>query len=224
MFQRAVELDPSYCEAYANLAWTHSRDLLLECAGDREEAVASLYEAARQAVALDDESSLAHHLLSTAYVWRDELDLAIAEGRRAVALNPNDADSRHALGNKLDLAGDPDGIALMEQAQRLNPRDPQRHMHLSFLARAYLNARRYESSVETARRAIEWRPDYPHAHYILGLGLGHFGRPEEARVALNECEKLHPGFLETRVAWTPYLDDDSNRHLHEGRYKAGLTN
>ena len=46
-------------------------------------------EAARRAVELDDESSLAHHLLSTAYLWRNELDLAIAEGRRAVALNPN---------------------------------------------------------------------------------------------------------------------------------------
>lgn len=223
MFERATELDPTYSDAFANLAWTHSRDLLLECSNDREGSIAALYEAARRAVALDDESSLAHHLLSTAYIWRNELDLAIAEGRRAVALNPNDADSRHALGNKLDLAGDPEGIALMEQAQRLNPQDPQRHMQLSFLARAYLNARRYDDSVETARRAVQWRPDYPHAYYVLALALGYQGREREARAALDECERLHQGFVEKRADWRPYRDDNSNQHLREGRYKAGLT-
>jgi adenylate cyclase len=223
MFERAIEIDPSYCQAFANLAWAHSRDLLLEVADDRAGSMEALYEAARQAVALDDESSLAHHLLSTAHIWRNELDLAIGEGRRAVALNPNDADSRHALGNKLDLAGDPEGITLMEQAQRLNPQDPQRHMQLSFLARAFLNARQYDKSMETARKAIQWRPDYPHAHYVLALGLGHLGRELEARAALDNCERLHPGFVEMRADWRPYPGDDSNQHLREGRYKAGLT-
>jgi adenylate cyclase len=224
MLERAIELDPSYCDAFANLAWTHSRDLLLEYTNDRKGSIAALFEAARRAVALDDQSSLAHHLLSTAYLWRNELDLAIAEGRRAVALNPNDADSRHALGNKLDLAGDPQGIALMKQAQRLNPQDPQRHMHLSFLARAYLNARQYDKSVEIAREATQWRPDYPHAHYVLALGLAYLGREKEMRAALDECERLHPGFVEKRADWRPYRNDDSNQHLCEGRHKGGLTN
>jgi len=223
MFERTIEIDPTYCEAFANLAWTHARDLLLEYPEDREGSMAALYEAARQAVVLDDESSLAHHLLSTAYIWRNELDLAIGEGRRAVAFNPNDADSRHALGNKLDLAGDPEGITLMEQAQRLNPQDPQRHMQLSFLARAYLNARQYDRSMETAQKAIQWRPDYPHAHYVLALGLGHLGREKEARAALDECERFHPGFVEKRADWRPYPSDDSNLHLRQGRCKAGLT-
>lgn len=223
MFERAIELDSTYCDAFAGLAWTHSRDLLLECTNDRAGSTAALYEAARRAVALDDESSLAHHLLSTAYIWRDELDLAIAEGRRAVALNPNDADSRHALGNKLDLAGDPEGTELMEQALRLNPRDPQRHMQLSFLSRAYLNARRYDLSVETARKAIQWRPNYPQAHYVLALGLGYLGHETAARDALDECERLHRGLVGKRADWRPYRDDGSNQHLREGRYKAGLT-
>ncbi|MCP4330189.1 MAG: adenylate/guanylate cyclase domain-containing protein [Alphaproteobacteria bacterium] len=222
MFTRAIELNPNYCEAFANLAWTYSRDLLLEYTEDRKGSIAKLHEAARQAVALNDESSLAHHLLSTAYLWRDELDLAIAEGRRAVALNPSDADSRHALGNKLDLVGDAEGIVLMEQAQRLNPKDPQRHMQLSFLARAYLNAGRYEESVETARTAVQWRPDYPNAHYVLAVGLGHLDREKEARAELDECERLHPGFVEIRKDWRPYRDANSNQNLREGRRKAGL--
>ena len=219
MFERAVALDPTHSQAFADLAWTYARDLMLEHTSDRERSMAKLYEAAQRAVALDDASSSAHHLLSTAYIWRNEIDLAIAEGRRAVELNPNDADSLHALGNKLDLAGDPEGIGMMEQAQRLNPQDPQRHMHLSLLARAYLNVRQYDKSVECARRAVQRRPDYPHAHYILAIGLGHLDQSEAARSALSECERLHPGF---RVEWRPYADKQNNKHLEEGLRKAGL--
>jgi len=221
MFERAIELDPSYGEAFVDLARTHSRDLLLELTDDRDASAAKMYEAARRAVMLDDASSQARYVLSTAYIWRNEQDLAIAEGRRAVELNPNNADARHALGNKLDLAGDPEGISMMEQAQKLNPQDPQRHMHLTFLARAYLNARQYERSVECARKAVRSRPDYPHAYYILAIALGHAGRQAEAQTALNECERLHPGFVRRRAGWRPYSNAASDEHLHDGLRMAG---
>jgi len=222
MFERASEMDPDYAEFFADLAWTHSRDLLLETTDERGGSIAKMYEAARRAVALDDASSRAHFRLSTAYLWRNEHDLAIAEGRRAVELNPMSADARHALGNKLDLAGEPEGISLMEQAQQLNPQDPQRNMQLTFLARAYLNTGQYERSVQCARNAIQRRPDYPNAHYILAIALGHLGSKANARAALDECERLHPGFARARSKWQPYLNAASNEHLHEGLRKAGL--
>jgi adenylate cyclase len=222
MFERAIELDANYGEAFADLAWTHSRDLLMEDTTDCGGSIAQMYEAARRAVALDDASSRAHFRLSTAYLWRNEHDLAIAEGRRAVELNPMNADARQALGNKLDLAGDPEGISMMEQAQNLNPQDPQRNMQLTFLARAYLNAGQYERSVKCARNAIQRRPDYPNAYYILAIALGHLGNKADARTALDECERLHPGFARGRSQWQPYLNAASNEHLHKGLSKAGL--
>jgi adenylate cyclase len=222
MFQAAVALDPTYSRAYAGLAWSYSRDLLLGHCENREETVAKLFEAAERAVVLDDLSSLAHHLLSTAYIWQDAHELAIAEGRRAVELNPCDADAIHALGNKLDLAGDPEGITRMEQAQQLNPQDPQRHMHLAFLARAYVNAGAYEKAVACAQRAIQRRTDYPHAYYILAIALGHLERTDEARAALDQCNRLHPGFVKNRSDWQPYTDPQRNEHLRRGLEKAGL--
>ncbi len=130
--------------------------------------------------------------------------------------------ARHALGNKLDLAGDPAGIPMMEQAQKLNPQDPQINMHLTFLARAYLNVRDYERAVETARKAIQRQPGYPNAHYILAIALGHLGENTQARAALDECERLHSGFLRKRKGQEPYLDAASNAHLRDGLRKAGL--
>jgi adenylate cyclase len=223
-YARAIALDPSYGEAFADLACTHSRDLLLEFTDDRAASAAMMYDAARRAVMLDEASSRAHYMLSTAYLWRNEPDLAIAEGKRALELNPNSAETRHALGNKLDLAGDPEGIAMMEQAQKLNPQDPQRHMHLTFLARAYLKARQYERSMDCARKAIQQRPDYPNAYYILAIALGHAGRTTEAQAALGDCERVHPGFVRKRAGWQPYANPASNEHLQDGLRRAGLPN
>ena len=221
MFERAIEFDPDYSEAYTGLARSHHRDVLLQCSDDRERSIAKALDAARRAVALDRASSAAHQVLGTAHIWRNEHDFALAETRLAVELNPNDAISLHALGNKSDLAGDPEGIPRMIRAQQLNPQDSERHAHLSFLARGYVNAHQYEQAVEAARLAIQRRPDYPHAHYILAIALGHLGDAQQAQAELRECERLHPEFLANRADWRPYTNETSNQQLREGLQKAG---
>lgn len=220
MFERAIALDPDYSDAYSSLATSHARDLLLECSENREESITRCFVAARKAVELNPASALAHHALSTAHIWRDEHDLSLAEARLAVKLNPSDAYSLHGLGNKSDLAGDPNGVLLMIRAQQLDPQDRNRPTHLTFLARALVNARRYDEAVVRAREAIDRRPDYPHAHFILAIALGHLGHIQEAREALDSCRKSHPGFIEGRVSWRPYTNDLGNEHLHEGLRKA----
>jgi adenylate cyclase len=221
MFAQAIALDPDYADAHAGLAVSHNRDVLLECAADRAASLESAMAAARRAVALDPASSAAHAVLSTVHIWRDEHELALAEARQAVELNPNDAPALHALGNKSDLVGDPQGIARMERAQQLNPRDPERHSHLCFLARALVNARRYDEAAAAARAAIQRRPDYPHAHFILAIALGHLGRLAEAQAALAESDRLQPGFVAARADWHPYIDPAANAHLRDGLAKAG---
>jgi adenylate cyclase len=223
MFERAIELDPKYSRAYADLAWSHSRDLLLEFSEDRRESKDRLFEAARRAVQLDDASSRARIFLATAYLWRNEHDMAVNEARRAVDLNPSDADARHQLGNILDLIGDPKGAAMMARAMDLDLQNPQRHMQFTFLARALLNERNYDEAADHARRAVRHHPGYPHAHYILAMALGHLGCRDAARAAFEECERLHPGFTEKRAYWKPYLTPAENDHLRDGLRKAGLT-
>ena len=224
MFRNAIELDPQYSDAYAGLAQSYHRDLLMQCAGDREQSITKALEASRRAVALDDASSIAHQVLSTAHIWRNEHALALAEARSTVELNPNDAIGLHGLGNKSDLAGDPEGIPRMLRAQQLNPRDPDRHMYLTFLARAYVIAREHEKAIECARLAIQRRADYPHAYFILAIALGHVGNTDEARAALRECEHLQPGFVASRVNWRPYTDEDRNEYLRVGIERAQTPN
>jgi tetratricopeptide (TPR) repeat protein len=140
---------------------------------------------------------------------------ALAEARIAVNLNLYDAYTLHALGNKSDLAGDPNGIGFMEKAQKLNPEDAQRYTHLTFLARAYASVGNYEAAIERARQAIRCRLDYAAAHYMLGIALGLIGKPAEARVSLKKCDELSPGFVASRRDWRPYADDAKNDKLRE---------
>ena len=105
---------------------------------------------------------------------------------------------------------------MMEKAQRLNPADARLHSHLTFLARAYVNAGRLDEAVETARRAIRRQPDYAPAAYILAIALARLNRIGEARQALQSCDEVSPGFIESRRDWQPYLDPTSNAKLRDG--------
>jgi Tfp pilus assembly protein PilF len=53
---------------------------------------------AQKAIALDDSLPMAHGLLSWVYQWQKQPEQAIAEGERAIALDPNNAASYSELG------------------------------------------------------------------------------------------------------------------------------
>jgi adenylate cyclase len=214
-FNRAIAIRPDYADAHAGLAMSYNQDILVEAAEDRMATATLAMEAAWKAIECDKALSWAHHELSTAYQWLNRLDDALDEARIAVDLNPNDAYTLHALGNKSDLAGDPDGIGFMEKAQKLNPEDARLHTHLTFLARAYANVDNHGAAVERARQAIRRRPDYAPAHYILAIELGRLGEPEEARAVLAKCDELNPGFVQSRRTWRPYTDPAGNERLRE---------
>jgi adenylate cyclase len=222
MFARATKLDPSYCQPIIGLAYSHQLDILMEYTDSREDSIDKLFEAAQQALALDDKDSMSHMMLCFACRWARKYDMAINEANKAVELNPSNTIAHVHLGNVLDLAGHPDeGISNMKKWFQFNPRDPRIHFLFSLLARAYLNARRYKDAVEWANKAIHHRPDYPRAHAVLAISLAHLGQQEEARAALDACERVRPGFAERWALLRQYRNSADNEHILEGLRKAG---
>ena len=148
---------------------------------------------------------------------------AIALSTEAIDLNPNNASAQVTLGNFLTLIGRPDdGILHLEKGFQLTPQHPRRHIHLTFMARAHLTARRYEEAAEWARKAVEWRDDAPLPHLILASSLGHLGQSNEAQTALDKCESIRPGYVAKPDNWHPYKNADDQEHLLDGLRKAGL--
>ncbi len=112
--ERAIALDPKFAAAHALLAeicrsewWYGWRD--------DEDALDRALELARRGVALDDGLPFAHMFLGWIHLWRKEHDQAIAEAKRCLALDPNNAEGHVRLGHILDQAGRPaEGLPFIE--------------------------------------------------------------------------------------------------------------
>jgi adenylate cyclase len=223
MLKAAVDLDPSYCDAWARLGWCHARLVMFKCVEDREAALKLAFEATRKAIALDDGSAVAHLCLGTTYIWAGETALGLAEAQIALRLNPNFAYAGMAVGNRLDLMGQTEeGIAQMERALTLNPRDPLRWRYMACLSRAYISLDQYETAADWARQAVLLRPDLSEALFRCAVSVAHLDAVAEAKTLLAQCKAIDPDFLVAMADWRPYANQARNEHLLSGLRRHGL--
>ena len=225
-FERAVELDPNLVDAWGGIAHTCHRELVMGWSDDPETVRVKFLEAARRAVAIDDADASAHYHLCFAYMQHRRLAEAVTEGERAVDLNPIDPNTHDRLGAVLTLAGQPeDGASYFEAALRLNPSHPRVHIIRALLARAYLDAHRYEEAADQARQAVHRGGIFADGHLTLASALGHLGRADEAMAVLNDIEasrRLRIGDVVLSSWWQLYESTEPNEHLFDGLRKAGL--
>ena len=85
----------------------------------------------------------------------------------------------------------------------------------------HLTARQYNDAVEWSERAIQRHPGNPDAHLCLASSLGHLGRVEEARAALDASRRLIPKSSERPHFLWPYKNESDNEHFLDGLRKAG---
>jgi TolB-like protein len=121
--ERAVKSDPGYADAWACLCIIYLDEYRFNF-NPRPNPLDRALDAARRAVASDPANQRAHHVLAEVHFHRHELDGFFAEAERAIALNPNNADTLAYLGQELHYAGDERGIALVRKAVALDPFHP----------------------------------------------------------------------------------------------------
>ena len=71
------------------------------------------------------------------------------------------------------------------------------------------------------QECVRYRPDDPRAPAVLAISLAHLGQREEARAALDACERVRPGFAERWAFLRQYRISADNEHILEGLRKAG---
>ncbi len=165
LFEKALELDPRYAEAYAWLGWTYWIEWVSRWNADLQSLERAL-ALEQQALALDDSLPRAHSLLGFIYAQQQQYDQALAEGERAIALDPNNADSYAFHGEVLRFTGRPeDALRMLAQALRLNPRHPP--LYLFFLGAAYNATGRHTEAVTTLKEYLSRSPNHQAAHFVL---------------------------------------------------------
>jgi adenylate cyclase len=221
MFEKAVELDPQYAEAYARLSWTHSREWIYQWVQDPQ-TLEQAFALAQKAVTLDDSLPLAHRVLGVVYLWKKQHKQAIAEAERAIALDPNNAEGYVRLAHILKFVGrSEEAIQLMEKAMRLNPHYP--FDYLFELGASYHLTGRYEEALVPLKKVLTLNPNFVFAHVNLAICYAELGRLEEARAEMAEAQRLNPTYsLEWVRQNFPYKDPAELERYLVALRKAGL--
>jgi len=221
MYERAIDLEPEYATAYANLGWAYFLEWIMQWS-QNPQSLERASELAKKAIALNDSLSLAHRLLGHVYLYRMQFEQAVAEKERAITLDPNDADGYAQLGEVLVWAGRPEeGIVLIKKAMRLNPHFPIHY--LLALGSAYSFMQRYEEAIATHQRALSRNPDFLASHIALAFIYSISGREEEARAHVAEVLRISPNYsLEVASQSIPFRDRSELEGFFEALRRAGL--
>jgi adenylate cyclase len=232
-FKKAIKLDPNYGRAYAALSLTywqswkrlwHVKIGLFQWHDARFEAEKYLKKA------MQNPTPLAHQVNSMVYLHLKRHEEAIAEAERAIAMDPNDADSYIALASALSLSGRPDeAFQLIKDAMRLNPHYPSFYMYELGLAQFCME--HFDEAAVSLERATALNPDDRWSFRLLLATYGVLGRNEDAARVIETIEHgvkrgrqdyWDPLSIRVIKFWYPFREHTAAESLVEGLRKAGV--
>jgi TolB-like protein/class 3 adenylate cyclase len=232
-FKRAVELDPKYGRAYAALAATYWEAYARhwnEPLGLRRNHEAQFQTEQFLAKAMRDPTPLAHQVASAMALFGQQYAEAVAEARKAVASDPNDADGYVALAATLSFTGKPrEALESVERGMRLNPQYPLHYLYQ--LGLAQFGLKRLDDTTASLEKALTLnREDYWSQRLLLST-YGLLGRREQAAKLLEDMRKagerrglsfVDPITIRAISYWYPYEERADAERFAEGLRKAGV--
>jgi adenylate cyclase len=218
----AIAMCPEVPMAYQLMAWVYVIDYWLGTTQSPQEFTEKGIEMIQKALALDDTLAEAHAILSHLYTQKREYDKSIAEGKRAVALNPNSATAIAFYAVSLQFACRPEeAIPFFQKAIRLNPYGPL--FYYRNLGGVLWMTGRYEEAVSAFKKVIQRSPNHITVHLGLAATYMRMGREQEARAEAAEVLRIDPNFSLDRFAKVyPYKDQSVTDNLINACRKAGL--
>lgn len=219
-FESALELDPDYALAYARLAFNYIFRWLLDWSKSREESIDKGFELATQAVALDGRLAVAHATLCWAHLWRGEHDKAIAEGRLAIELDPNEVEALERLAMCMIWAGDAESsLPLLDKAKRLNPSQTYDFAR----GVAMFMMRKYDEAIKLLRSDFELRPNFVPAGLYLASSHALAGHDREAAATIADIRRIRPDYGLTKERRVQFKNSEDGERYASGLRQAGLT-
>ena len=229
LLKKAVELDPNFSQAYAELAriywWGASwggqfwKELGIKYITGRFIAISYLE------LAMQNPTPLAHQIALLVAGARRQFKIMAEEAQKAFDLSPNDRESYFALSLIYRETQPEKSISFAKMEAKLDPLSL--HWSLYRQGTAYFFMKNYEKTVEFMERAGLYAPDLLQSNAYLVAALAYLGRDEEAnRVYNNQYLKGYEGIpapipehiIHVNFIQTPEMAD----LLINGLIKAGL--
>jgi TolB-like protein/DNA-binding winged helix-turn-helix (wHTH) protein/Tfp pilus assembly protein PilF len=189
-YGQVIKLDPDYAPAYAHMANAYFF-LGFFSAIPPQQAWGKVKELGILAVTKDDHLPEGHAALASAKLHYD-WDFAGAEKefKRAIDLNPNDADIRHGYAHYLMAMGRMgESAAESKRAVELDPVDDGLTDCLCWHNYA---ARQYDNSIELALEVLKRQPEDNWEHAILAWDYEQKGVPEKSVAEFKKAVEIEP--------------------------------
>ena len=164
-FQRAVDLDPNYALAHADIGRVYV-SLAIVADIPSQEAFPKAREAAVRALKIDDTLAQAHTTLGWVKFWFDwDWNGAELEFQRALGLDPNVADTHIAYANVLTFTGR--NAEALSQAHRARELEPLNLRIIALEGQTIFYAGKYDEAVVSLQKTIELEPSFFLGHLVL---------------------------------------------------------
>jgi adenylate cyclase len=217
LLERAVAIDDKLAAAYVELAWVYLGEYRFGW-NARPAPLDRALKAAARAVELEPNNGFAHWRLAKILFFRKEFDRFEAEMRRALALNPNQAETladvaiHLAVRDRIDEA--------YQYAQRAIQLDPNLTWTYFVHTTYHYRNKRFREALAAAYQVNS--PNFYYTHLWLAVCYAQLGEMEAARKEAAEVLRLKPDFawMDEVAMWN--LPDAYATHVAEGARKAGL--
>lgn len=221
-YQQAINLDPGFARAYANLALVNLRHAVDGWEVNAEGLMDRAKLLAEQALGLNDRLAEVHFVNAFVDLFRREYDNAISSLEKALAIRPSYADAYALLAWVHQFSGRPDlAESGVQQAIRLNPYTPAAYLQLQ--GEAAFTEGRYRDAIAHLEQAQEKSPVHPRSHIVLAASHALAGDVDDARWMVDQLLVLDPMVTRDglREAF-PYRNDEDLQRLMNGLEIAGL--
>ena len=219
-FECALELDPNYAAAFARLALNYIFRWIQGWSKSKEDSLDKGLEFALKAVGIDSQLAMAHAALSWAYLWHGEHEKAIAEGRLATELDPDDVLAVERLAMSMIFYGDAESsLPLIEKVRRLNPNFTYDFVH--GLAMFMMSS--YSEAIEDTQRSFDLSPNFAPAGLYLAASHALAGNQRAAEAAVAKIRKVSPSYQLSDGFLTQFKNPEDRERFVGALRQAGFS-